>query len=199
MKRLKRAAVRSGWEIRRSLAARPTRTAPSPSTLTALGVRKSPAALGISSLRPFRQTAARELVVPRSIPIIAICDPRFPRFCCPHHIISKLELQELPWGRDCLIAHFKRGPSCRGRRRRRPTGTRIGPHNGPPRGPAPTKIGHFPWDSLGMPGRGALGSGPSRRLLSAPSRMALFPQAEGRPFFGRPSKCFFIASGGKRW
>ena len=72
MLRLKPAAVRSGWEISRSRAAAPTRMEPSSSTLTTLGVRYSPAALGMSSLLPPRHTAARLFVVPRSIPMMAM-------------------------------------------------------------------------------------------------------------------------------
>ena len=51
---LKEAAVASGWDINRSLAAAPTRTVPSSSTLTALGVLWSPSSLGLSSALPSR-------------------------------------------------------------------------------------------------------------------------------------------------
>ena len=51
---LKEAAVASGWDTSRSLAAAPTSTVPSWSTLTALLVLYSPSSLGISSALPSR-------------------------------------------------------------------------------------------------------------------------------------------------
>ena len=54
-----------------------------------------------------------------------------------HHNIEFRRCQCLRGKGACPIAHFKRGPSCRGRRPRRPAGTRMGPHNGPSKGPVP--------------------------------------------------------------
>ena len=71
MSRLNAATLSWGWVIRRSFANRPTKISSS-FTLTTLGVIYSPNAFGINSALLFRQTQANELVVPKSIPIIAI-------------------------------------------------------------------------------------------------------------------------------
>ena len=68
---LKEAAVSPGWVISRSFATAPTVTVPSSSTPTQLGVRSCPHSLGSSSARPFRYMLTSELVVPKSIPMIA--------------------------------------------------------------------------------------------------------------------------------
>ena len=69
---LKEEALRSGWVCIFSLATVPVHRVPSLSMLTTLGVRNVPRELGISSARPCLQIDTRLLVVPRSIPIIAI-------------------------------------------------------------------------------------------------------------------------------
>lgn len=73
--RLKRATVSCGCVTSRSWAIRPTTARPSLSTLTTLGIRNSPNWLGTSYARPSLYTATRLLVVPRSMPTIAICAP----------------------------------------------------------------------------------------------------------------------------
>ena len=70
--RLKEAAVSSGSVISCSLATAPTARLPSLSRHTTLGVRSSPSEFFTSSGLPSFQTQARELVVPRSIPRIAM-------------------------------------------------------------------------------------------------------------------------------